>query len=152
VFVIAYIGFRLVDVLVVAIDAAAAGQMAERFGGPAMSAMFFTEMALGFVLPAVLLGIRQVRQHPVARLTAAVLLVGGVVFNRLNTTFLGLNVEGSYTPSLIEIAVSAATVAAMFFFYTIAVKLLPIYEAVEQPAASDQQRGGLDSNTAGATV
>ncbi|MFW6369065.1 MAG: NrfD/PsrC family molybdoenzyme membrane anchor subunit [Myxococcota bacterium] len=131
VFLSVYIGFRLVDVVVVAIDAAAAGQMAERFGGTTKSAMFFVEMALGFVLPAILLAIRQVRENPTGRFVAAILLVLGVAFNRLNTTFLGLTVEGSYVPSMIEVAVSVATVAAMLFLYTVAVKLLPIYDVVE---------------------
>ncbi len=150
VFIFVYIAFRMVDVLAVAIDAASAGQMAERFGGSGMSAMFFVEMSVGFLLPAILLAVSHVRENPTGRLVAALLLVLGVALNRLNTTFLGLTVEGSYVPSLIEFAVSAATLAAMLFFYTIAVKLLPIYEVVETP--DEEQKDDIDRQAVGAAA
>jgi formate dehydrogenase iron-sulfur subunit len=132
-FVWVYVVFRTIDVGVMAMGAAATGDLATRFGGPGMSAMFFTEMALGFVLPAILLTSAKVRAHTVGRLAAAFLLMGGLAFNRLNVAFLGMNMEGTYVPSLIEVLVTVATVAAMLFFYIMAVKLLPIY-AVEEPA------------------
>lgn len=152
VFIFVYIAFRVIDVVAVAIDAAAAGQMAERFGGTGMSAMFFVEMSIGFLLPAILFAAKPVREHPVGRLVAALLLVFGVVFNRLNATFLGLNVEGSYVPSFIEFAVSAATFAAMLFFYTIAVKLLPIYESQEETAEDDERHDDMDKDAVGAAA
>jgi formate dehydrogenase iron-sulfur subunit len=134
-FVWIYVLVRAVDVTAVAVDAAGGGHLAARFGGPANGALFFTEMAIGFLLPAVLLTSRRIRASTAWRLTAALLLMGGVALNRLNVAFLGMNMEGAYVPSLIEILVSAATVAAMLFFYIIAVKLLPIYEAPERAAA-----------------
>jgi Ni/Fe-hydrogenase subunit HybB-like protein len=142
-FVWIYVVFRSIDVGVIAAGAAATGDLATRFGGPAKSAMFFTEMALGFVLPAVLLTSAKVRAHTVARLGAALLLMGGLAFNRLNVAFLGMNMDGTYVPSLIEVLVTVATVAAMLFFYIMAVKLLPIYEA-EAPTPESEESGRQD--------
>jgi formate dehydrogenase iron-sulfur subunit len=150
-FIWVYIAFRVVDVIAVAVDAAAAGHVAAWFGGPEKSALFFVEMGIGFLLPAILFTNRHVRSNTVGRLVAALLLMGGVAFNRLNVTFLGMTMEGSYVPSLIEILVSAATVAAMLFLYTLAVKLLPIYEAPDHddlavPAGSPTG-GGITPTT-----
>lgn len=131
VFLWGYIVIRALDVTAVAADAAAAGQLALRFGGTAEAALFSTEMVLGFLLPAALLTSRKVRYHTAGRLTAALLLVGGVALNRLNVAFIGMNMEGTYVPSLIEVLITVATVAAILFFYTLAVKLLPIYDAVD---------------------
>jgi formate dehydrogenase iron-sulfur subunit len=126
-----YLVIRVVDVAAVAVDAAGAGQLAARFGGPVNGAMFFVELSMGFLLPALLLSRSRIRADTVWRLAAALFLVGGVAFNRLNVAFLGMNMEGTYVPSLVEVLVSLATVAAMLFFYTLAVKLLPIYESTE---------------------
>jgi Ni/Fe-hydrogenase subunit HybB-like protein len=139
-----YLVIRVVDVAAVAVDAAGAGQLAARFGGPANGAMFFVELSLGFLLPALLLSRSRVRADTVWRLVAALLLMGGVAFNRLNVAFLGMNMEGTYVPSLVEVLVSLATVAAMLFFYTLAVKLLPIYESTEPvPDPGDPVRGEM---------
>jgi formate dehydrogenase iron-sulfur subunit len=131
VFLWGYIAIRVLDVAAMVTDAAAAGALALRFGGPAQAALFSTELVLGFLLPALLLTSRRVREHTGGRLAASLLLVGGVAFNRLNVAFIGMNMEGTYVPSLIELLVSVATVAAILFFYTLAVKLLPIYDAAE---------------------
>jgi formate dehydrogenase iron-sulfur subunit len=139
-----YLVIRVVDVGAVAVDAAGAGQLAARFGGPGNGAMFFVELSMGFLLPALLLSRSRVRADTVWRLAAALLLVGGVAFNRLNVAFLGMNMEGTYVPSLVEVLVSLATVAAMLFFYTLAVKLLPIYESTEPvPDPGDPVRGEM---------
>jgi formate dehydrogenase iron-sulfur subunit len=131
IFLWGYIAFRVADVGVMAASAAGAGEFGDWFGGPTMGAMFFTEMAVGFVLPAILLTMPRIRSSTNGRLVASLLLVGGVTFNRLNVAFLGMNMEGTYVPSLIEVLVTVGTVAAILFFYTLAVKLLPIYDAVE---------------------
>jgi formate dehydrogenase iron-sulfur subunit len=131
-----YIVFRVIDVGVVAAGAAAAGDFAGRFGGTAMGARFVAEMTLGFLLPAILLTSPAIRAHTTGRLAAALLLMGGLAFNRLNVAFLGMNMEGTYVPSFIEVLVSLATVAALLFFYIIAVKLLPIYDA-DEPVSQD---------------
>lgn len=134
-FIWLYIAFRVVDVIAVAVDASAAGHLATWFGGSGNSALFFVEMTIGFLLPAILLTNPRVRENTTGRLLAALLLMGGLILNRLNVTFLGMNIEGSYVPSLIETLVAVATVAAMLFFYTVAVKLLPIYEVEEESEA-----------------
>jgi formate dehydrogenase iron-sulfur subunit len=141
-----YIVIRVVDVTAVAVDAAGAGQLGPRFGGAVNGAMFLTELSVGFLLPAILLSRARIRADTVGRLVAALLLMGGVAFNRLNVAFLGMNMEGTYVPSLVEVLVSLATVAAMLFFYTLAVKLLPIYESAEPvPELADPGRGELVS-------
>jgi formate dehydrogenase iron-sulfur subunit len=139
VFLWGYIAIRVLDVAAMAADAASLGQFALRFGGPPEAALFSTELAVGFLLPAILLSSRKVRGHTGGRLAASLLFVGGVAFNRLNVAFIGMNMEGTYVPSLIELLVSVGTVAAILFFYTLGVKLLPIYDAVgpaEEPASA----------------
>lgn len=54
------------------------------------SLLFWAEMGLGVALPMVLLASRRVRGNPTWLFRAAVLVVGGVVLNRLNVSMFGM--------------------------------------------------------------
>lgn len=127
-FLWATIAFRLVDLLVAFIGAADFGGAAVAFGGGGKALLFVTELFIGMILPALILTWPKGREQASWRVVAAILLVFGVALNRLNVTFMGMNLPGVYIPSLIEVLVALATFAAIIFLFTLTVKLLPIYQ------------------------
>jgi len=117
----AYLALRLGDLAV-------RGQLGPAFAQP----YFLTEVAVGAILPLALL-------VPLSRKTGAVfvlglLTMGGIVMNRLCVVLLGMNLNGptpggspaTYVPSPVEIVLSVSLIAALFFFYLLGVRLLPI--------------------------
>ncbi len=99
------------------------------------------EIALGLVVPAVILLARPFRRNDRAVLVGLGLLVFGVIVNRWNTTLSGLIappswspgvlggvVTAAYVPSLVEVTVSAGIIAYAWLAFTLAVRYLRIYE------------------------
>jgi formate dehydrogenase iron-sulfur subunit len=121
-----YLTFRLSTVLVELTAVAGEGNVAQAFGGRAMGLLFLVEIFVGLFVPAILLSTNTGRQTNWIRFTAVSLIVLGVMFNRLNVTFMGMNMPGTYIPSMIEFAVSIATLAAIIFLYGLGTKLLPL--------------------------
>lgn len=132
----AYLIFRSADVAIAWTTAGEHGGVAVAFGSQAKAILFAVEMLVGFFLPAVLLLFKGVRSCPVGRFVCAGTVVLGVAFNRLNVTFIGMNMEGVYVPSWQELAIAAATLAAILFFFSVGVKLLPIYQEHDEPAGT----------------
>jgi Ni/Fe-hydrogenase subunit HybB-like protein/Fe-S-cluster-containing dehydrogenase component len=99
--------------------------------------IWIAEMAVGVVLPLVMILIPGVRRSP--RLLAAAMLavILGVVLNRLNCFVIAYNppyATRSYFPSITEFAVSIGLVAALMLTYRVAVTYLPILEPGEEQA------------------
>ena len=128
-----YVGFRVLDVLAVAASSEEFGGVAVAFGGSGKATLFVVEMFLGFFVPALLLTSRTLRQHRRIRFVAAAMVVLGVAFNRLNVTFIGMNLEGTYVPIWQEVSISAATLAAILFLFFLGIKLLPVYQVRDEP-------------------
>jgi len=98
--------------------------------------MFLLEMALGVLLPILLLAIPRVRAKQPGLVTGAFLVVLGFVMNRLNVSVTGMERAAgvAYFPSWMEIALSLALVAGGFAIFGLAVRYLPIFpEGVRQP-------------------
>jgi len=98
------------------------------------------EIVLGLLIPAIVLLYRPLRHNDRAVLMALGLLIFGVIVNRWNTTLSGLIappdwspgvlggvVVASYTPTWVEIAVSAGILGYALLVFTLAVKYLRIY-------------------------
>jgi formate dehydrogenase iron-sulfur subunit len=107
---------------------------ARRAFGAAGSTLFWAEIVFGCIVPAVLLANSRLRRQAGVLTLAAIFIAGGVAFNRLNVVLLGMNPTGpmpgtrpeSYVPSVIEIVLSTSLVVAMFFAFSLAVRLLPV--------------------------
>jgi formate dehydrogenase iron-sulfur subunit len=93
-----------------------------------MGLLFAAEMLLVVFVPMVMLFSKRFYTHVWFRFTAASLVIFGLIFNRFNVTLNAMNRpgEGFYFPGVIEIVITMAIVAAIFFFYNIAVKMFPV--------------------------
>ncbi len=131
-----FVLLRGADVARLLLAASGPGEFARLFGGTKQTVLFVVEFGICFLLPAILMLSAKVRENPTARVVLALLVAIGGMLNRLNGTFLGLLLPGEYVPSLIEIVISAATFAAVIFFYTIGVKFFPIYEVHHKESGS----------------
>jgi formate dehydrogenase iron-sulfur subunit len=114
-------------------DVAVRGQLAAELSGP-KGGLFIAEIVLGGVLPLVILGAAKLRQQPVTLFLGAFLAAGGIVFNRVNVVFFGMNLKGampqvapeSYSPSMVEWGISLGLIAATIFLFGLGVRLMPV--------------------------
>ncbi len=115
-----YLGFRMVDL-------AAQGNFAAMANGK--SHLFLMEVILGVLAPALMLASARLRQNTVSLFVAAALVIFGVVFNRCNVAWLAMDMPGdvTYFPSLAEITITISIIAAIAFFFTLAVKTVPVF-------------------------
>ena len=92
---------------------------------------FWTMVVLNFVIPFVLLGIRRLRTIGNSAIAAGCVVVGMwlerfvIVVPTLANPRLA-SASGSYAPTWVEVAITAATFAAMVMLYMIFSKLFPI--------------------------
>ena len=97
------------------------------------------EMLAGVVLPLALLSFHRVRTSSRWLGLASLLVILGVVLNRLNVFILGYSPPWShktYVPSLTEVMLSLGLVAALMLTYRVAVTYLPILEPERAEGAS----------------
>ncbi|MDX2150808.1 MAG: Ni/Fe-hydrogenase cytochrome b subunit [Bryobacteraceae bacterium] len=94
--------------------------------------LFMLEILL-LALPALLLFRAHVRANPKALYACAVMVVFGVVTNRLNVSVTGMERAAgvSYLPRWTEVAVTLAIVAAAFAIFRLAARHLPVFEDSE---------------------
>jgi len=97
--------------------------------------IFWVEILIGFALPMVMMAFNRVRARPGMVFLSGALIVFGVVFNRLNTTFLGwwqyATGANPYVPSMSEITITVALVSVGVVVFGLAVKYLPIFPKEE---------------------
>ncbi len=118
------------------------------------SVMFWGEMGLGVFLPMLLFAIPRIRRNRHGLFLGAVLTVMGFVVNRLNVSVTGMmGASGAhYFPSWMELAVTAAMVAAGFAGFAFAVKHLNVFghgHAQAEPAKAEAE---LESATRQTTI
>jgi len=103
------------------------------------SAMFWIEMGLGVFLPMALFAIPQLRRSRQCQFLGGLLTVMGFIVNRLNVSLTGmLGASGTkYFPSWMELAVTAAMVAAGFAGFALAVKYLPVFDHGKKKVPDD---------------
>jgi c(7)-type cytochrome triheme protein len=99
--------------------------------------MFLLEMLLGIVGPMLLLLIPRVRKDHFGLFAASVMVVLGLVMNRLNVATTALEgYAGQYFPSWMELSVTAMIISLGFVLFYLAVKYLPVFppeEKIEEP-------------------
>jgi Ni/Fe-hydrogenase subunit HybB-like protein len=104
------------------------------FAGSTEANMYLLEMIVGVVLPFVLLIGKGARERMSTIRVANILVITGVMLNRLNVSIFGLYRDQSsrgaqYFPSLVEFAVSIALVSLAIFLFKMAAKHLPLLDS-----------------------
>ena len=98
------------------------------------SNLFLLEMLGGAALPAILLSFRRARNQPRILLAASVLVMAGVVLNRVNVCWFGMSVSDQlhYIPTWMEISVSLGSITAGTIAFFLAVHYLPVFPKTEE--------------------
>jgi c(7)-type cytochrome triheme protein len=101
------------------------------------SRLFLAEVLVGVLAPAVLLALPKVRRHPTGLFLSALLIVLGVILNRLNVSITGMERSSGqvYVPALTEIAITASIVGVGFLVFALAVKYLAVFPEHEMKDA-----------------
>jgi Ni/Fe-hydrogenase subunit HybB-like protein len=98
------------------------------------SGMFLLEMLGGFALPAIMLSFRKLRNKPRWLLSASLLVMVGIVLNRVNVAWIGMSVTDHlhYYPTWMEIALSLGFITAGTIIFFLAVHFLPVFPKAEE--------------------
>lgn len=116
--------------------------------GPLSFNFWFGEILLGAAIPIVILLSKQLRENRLIRALALLLIVGGVVAYRWDTTLVGqlivqtpmpsnsVPLFTTYFPSLVEFAVGAGVVAFGLLAFTLGVKYLKVVNHEKEMAHS----------------
>ena len=125
-----YFVLKMVDLLV-------AGEIGLMFSGSIQGNLFLVEMVLGTLLPVVLLANPGVRQSFGGLFWSALLVIGGVILNRLDVSIIGQMVRtGSYFPHLMEFIVTIGLIALGIVAYTLVTHYFRVNEEKGEPLAS----------------
>jgi len=96
--------------------------------------MWLIEVGVFGVLPFIMLLLPWTRRTPGRLFSAAALVVGGVVLNRVNVFLISYRppyADRSYVPTLLEVAVTMGLIATLVLVYRFAALTLPILETEE---------------------
>jgi Ni/Fe-hydrogenase subunit HybB-like protein len=101
--------------------------------------LFLLEIGL-LLVPTVLLYRKRVRLRPGALYACAVMIVFGIIANRLNTGTTGLEAGSGthYIPKWSEVAVTLSIVAAGFATFRVVAQYFPVFEAHSHGAAPSE--------------
>ena len=100
--------------------------------GTVQSKAFIVEMLVGVIIPLLMLMSPHVRRSRRALFIACTLIVFGVALNRVNVFLVGFQppfAEKVYFPAVGELAVTAALISGLIFFYRVGVTYLPVISA-----------------------
>ena len=100
--------------------------------------LFLLEIGL-MVTPTILLYQRKIRMRPGALYACAVMVLFGLVANRLNVGTTGLEAGSGthYVPKWSEIAITFSIIAAGFAIFRVVAQYFPVFEAHSHEKASD---------------
>ena len=113
-------------------DLIARGAYVHLLDGSGASIAFLVEVGLGGVLPWALLLFPGVRASRRGLFTVCLLIVGGVLLNRVNvfiTAFAPPFADHAYYPAVGEILVTLGCAATIMFLYRVGVTFLPVLSA-----------------------
>jgi Ni/Fe-hydrogenase subunit HybB-like protein len=128
----AFLGLYL---LAKVVDLAIRDQIGAAFAFDVQSRALLAELAFGVALPMVLLASVHRRRSPRVLLASALLVLGGVVLNRINVFLVAYRppyADHPYFPSLGEISVTVGLFAALALVYRFIVTRLPVIPAEEE--------------------
>ncbi|MCK5203151.1 MAG: polysulfide reductase NrfD, partial [Desulfobacterales bacterium] len=107
--------------------------------GTVQSKAFIVEMLVGVIIPWLMLLNPRVRRSRRALFIACTLIVCGVAVNRVNVFLVGFQppfAEKAYFPAIGELAVTAALISGLIFFYRVGVTYLPVISARKREGSS----------------
>jgi len=116
-------------------DMAIRGTYTYLFDGSTESNAFMAELFLGMIIPFIMLIFKQVRNSRKLLTLIAVMIIGGVVLNRINVFLVAYNppyAQHSYFPSFGEIIITVTFISCIMLLYRIAVTYLPILNAKKE--------------------
>ena len=129
-----YFVLKMVELLVT-------GEFGLMFEGSVRSNLFLVEIIGGVLLPAVLFAIPKVRQSVAGLFWGALLIVGGLILNRLDVSVIGQMVPtGSYFPHWMEFAVTIGLLASGVVAYTLITHYFPVFK---EDVAGESEHAGL---------
>src|SRR6266496_3390750 len=90
------------------LDLSSRGVLPLAFGRTYEGRLFLAEVLIGLVAPAALLAFPAIRKSRRGLFSSALLVVLGVIMNRLNVSITGMERSsgGSYSPSLTEVSIT----------------------------------------------
>lgn len=105
--------------------------LAAAFNGSMEANMYLLEMIVGVVAPLGLLVGTKLKENPNGILAINILVIAGVLLNRMNVCIFGLYRANaatgrSYFPSWMEFAITAGLIALAIFIFKMAAKHLPL--------------------------
>jgi Ni/Fe-hydrogenase subunit HybB-like protein len=116
-------------------DMAVRGTWVYLLDGTYQTNSFVVELLFGVMIPWIMLLFKRVRQSARGVFTAAALIVGGVVLNRVNVFIVGYRsplTESGYFPATSEILVTLGLIATLMFIYRVVVTYLPVLQAPKE--------------------
>ncbi|MBI2842285.1 MAG: Ni/Fe-hydrogenase cytochrome b subunit [Armatimonadetes bacterium] len=112
----------------------AQGSLGLIFEGSPESYLFMLEIGLGFILPIILFSNARIRASSQGRFYSSLIVILGVVLNRLNVSLTGTMryTNYGYIPSFFEAATTIFVIACGMVAFGLIVKHLPIFPAHEE--------------------
>lgn len=100
--------------------------------GSFLGNLWLLEMAVGVVLPLALLSLRSVRHDPQRIFAVNIMVILGVLLNRLNVGIFGVSEfatrsGGDYMPSIMEFMLTAGMVAFAILGFKVCAKYLNLF-------------------------
>jgi Ni/Fe-hydrogenase subunit HybB-like protein len=95
--------------------------------------LFLAEMGIGVIIPVILYPFRSFRETRAGILSLSILVLLGVILNRLNVTIFGMWASAgvSYFPTWMEFSITIGLISLGVLLYRLAVKFLPVFPDVE---------------------
>ena len=102
--------------------------LGQAFGGGLTAGLFWLEVALASVVPAILFAIPAIRRTESGLFWGAAIAVTGFVLGRLNVSITGFEASsGRYVPSWTEVAVTASIIALGFAIFGFVARRFPVF-------------------------
>ena len=114
-----YLGIRLIDMLI-------AGDLRYMFAGDLMSILFWIELIVGVILPIIFFSMPSTRANRHRMFWSAILVVFGLIFNRLNISLIGFD-GAPYWPTWQELFISIGMVSIGAFVFVMASRYLAVF-------------------------
>lgn len=114
-----YLALKVLDLIV-------AGELGDAFALDTASLLFLAELGIGVIAPMILYALPASRKNRYRLFWPAVLIIVGLVFNRLNVSLIALD-GATYLPQWTELAISAGIVSIGLILYSLAMRFLPVF-------------------------
>ena len=133
-------------------DLAVEGKLSLLIDGSPLSFLFWLELLAGMGAPMVLFSLRAVRRSQKGLLIGALFVIGGLMLNRFDVSWLAVTHLGglAYTPNWAEFAISFGIIAGGVLAFGAVAKYFPLFEAPEAHAVTMSVPSAVGSGQAAA--